>query len=251
MNHVASQTEATIVERCPRCPWDVIALERPDLRFPGTCNTWRCEYCGPRKARQKAAILAWARPERFITLTQAPEDWAALRKKVRVLKHELVADGRRFEMGWTVERGKETGMVHVHALQHGDYVPQAELQNRWGRIVDIRAIEGVRKATAYAMKEAVQVSGYAMKGAGDLEAHLDRNGGRGCHLSRGYLRGETQASVLELLQRERSEGEVLTWVLIRPGATLERLPGGLLRAAEIPPEMAQCSTIAPSLLAER
>jgi hypothetical protein len=223
----------------------VVAVERPDLRFPGTCKTWRCEYCGPRKARQKAAILAWAKPERFITLTQAPKDWGALRQKVRVLKRDLQVGGRRFEMAWTVEEGKDTGMRHVHALQHGDYVPQAELQQRWGRIADIRAIRGVREATAYAMKEAVQVSGYAMKGAADLDAHLDLNGGRGCHVSRGYLRGETQASVLELLQRERSEGEVLTWVLVRPGVKLARRPDGLLRAAEIPPEMAQCSTTAP------
>jgi hypothetical protein len=230
---------------------DVIALERPDLRFPAMCKTWRCEYCGSRKARQKAAILAWARPERFITLTQAPDDWSALRKKVRVLKHELLGAGLRFEVAWTVEEGKETGMRHVHLLQHGDYVPQAQLQDRWGRIADVRAIRGARKAVDYAMKEAVQVSGYAMKGAADLDAHLDRNGGRGCHLSRGYLRGETQASVLDLLQRERSEGEILTWVLIRPGATFEALANGLLRAVETPPEMAQCSTIAPSLLGVR
>ncbi len=226
---------------------DVVALERPDLRFPERCKTYRCRVCGPLKARQKATILAWARPERFITLTQAPEDWAALRKKVRVLKHVLQGEGLRSEMGWTVERGKETGMVHVHALQHGDYVSQRHLQDRWGRIVDIRAIKGARGAAQYAAKEALQVAGYVNKGAGDLEAHLDLNGGRVCHLTRGYLRGETQASVLELLQQERSEGEILTWVRIPQGMTVERLPGGLLRAAEIPPEMAQCSTIAPSL----
>ncbi len=221
-------------------------MERPELRFPGTCKTWRCEYCGPRKARQKAAILTWAKPERFITLTQAPKDWPALRQKVRALKHDLQGDGLRLEVAWTVEKGKETGMRHVHALQHGDYIPQAQLQERWGRIADIRAIRGVREAADYAMKEAVSVSGYAMKGAADLDAHLDLNGGRGCHVSRGYLRGETQASVLDLLQRERSEGEVLTWVLVLPGATLARLPSRLFRAAETPPEMAQCSTIAPS-----
>jgi hypothetical protein len=225
----------------------VVALERPELRFPGTCKVWRCEFCGPRKARQKAAILAWAKPERFITLTQAPENWTALRKKAAVLKRDLQADGLRLELAWTVEKGKETGMRHVHALQHGDYIPQAQLQKRWGRIADIRAIRGVRGAADYAMKEAVSVSGYAMKGAADLDAHLDLNGGRGCHVSRGYLRGETQASVLDLLQRERSEGEVLTWVLVLPGATLARRPNGLLRAAETPPEMAQCSTIAPSI----
>ncbi len=60
--------------RCPRSPWDVVAVERPDLRFPGTCKTWRYEYYKPRKARQKAAILVWAEPERFITLTQAPKN---------------------------------------------------------------------------------------------------------------------------------------------------------------------------------
>lgn len=102
-------------------------------------------------------------------------------------------------------------MRHIHALQHGDYVPQRVLQDAWGRIVHIRAIRGASQAANYAMKEARSVAGYAMKGShSDLLAHLDRNGGRGCHLSRKYLHGKRTRDVERLL---RPEQQGLTWML--------------------------------------
>lgn len=235
---IRESVEEIPVRRCPRVDLDVVALERPELRFPATCKTWRCEFCGPRKARQKAAVMAWAKPERFVTLTNAPENWQQLRQKVRDLVRSLRADGYKFEMGWTVEAGSKSGMVHVHGLQHGSYVPQAHLQQRWGAIADIRAVRGRKGAARYAMKEALAVSGYTMKEAGgNFDEHLERNGGRGCHMTRGYLRGETADSVLEQLQRQRMDGELLTWALVRRDV---EAPGGPLRAAAIPPEMAEC-----------
>lgn len=178
------------------CAWDGRLL-----RFPAGCSTWRCPWCGPQKGRRKAEIVAWAEPARFITLTQAPSSWQPLRQKMRKLTLKLRSAGRTVEWAWTVERGSKTGMIHVHALQHGDYLPQRELQQLWGRRVDIRRISDVDGAARYTTKHAARrVVGYTMKGVGaELEAHLDLNGGRGVHLSRGYLHGLRSAEVWALL----------------------------------------------------
>jgi hypothetical protein len=224
-------------ERCPRTPWDVICLDDLEKRFSGTCNTWRCVYCGPRKARQKAAVMTYAKPERFVTLTRAPKDWQTLRMKLRDLRRVLIEEGYQWELAWTVELTKK-GVPHVHGLQHGVYVPKKVLDRHWGAITDIKEIEGVRGAAGYAMKEACRVSGYAMKGIREIEAHLDRNGGRGMHLTRGYLRGQTTGEVLKQMQRDRNGGNDLRWMLIPKDAPAEAVKSGLLRAAAIPPEMA-------------
>lgn len=227
------------VARCPRVPWDVVAIEDPSLRFPATCKTWGCSYCGPRKARQKAALMSWARPERFVGLTDAPADWQTCRFRVRELARQLRKHGYRWEMAWTVEANPaRPDLRHIHGLQHGSYVPQKHLQALWGPIVDVRAIKGSRGAVAgYAMKEALQVVGYTAKGMGDLPRHLELNGGRGVHMTRRFLRGCTTDEALAQIQRQRY-GD-FTWVLVRRGVALSETGLGRLPAAAIPPEMAQ------------
>lgn len=189
-----------------------MCVERPQLRHPAGCDTWACPWCGPRQARRRAAVLAWAAPARFVTLTQAPDNWQALRARLRKLTLKVRAEGYACEWAWTVEQGTQTGMRHIHALQHGDYIPQRTLERLWSRRVDIRAIRGRAGAAAYAMKEAGRVAGYAMKGShGDLLAHLDRNGGRGCHYTRAYLHGRRLREVEAILWPSQPD---LTWVLV-------------------------------------
>lgn len=156
--------------------------------------------------------MAWAGPERFATLTNAPADWQKLRQKVRKLCLRLRNDGYRVEWAWTVERGSKTGMRHIHALQHGDFIPQAELQERWGAIVHIERVRGTAGAANYAMKEASRVTHYAVKGTtSDLAAHLALNGGRGYHISRRYLRGQRTRDVERLLS---DVDPTLHWIAI-------------------------------------
>lgn len=172
-------------------------------------------------------MIAWAQPERFVTLTQAPDSWQAVRQRMRTLTMRVRRAGYRCEWAWTVEKGAKTGMVHIHALQHGSYVPQAALQDLWGRIVHVRAIRGARSAAGYAMKEAGRVAGYAMKGThAQLLDHLDLNGGRGCHLSRGYLRGKRTREVEQLLTQGQ---ETLTWVLVPAVDTIDEATDRLHR----------------------
>lgn len=169
-------------------------------------------------ARRRARVLAWANPTRFVTLTQAPEEWQALRAKVRKLALTLRTEGYRTEWAWTVERGAKTGMKHVHALQHGDFIPQRRLQSAWGRIVHIERIRGAAGAATYALKEAQRVAGYSVKGAGaDLGEHLHLNGGRAYHLSRRYLHGERTRDVERIL--DGTDGR-LTWVLVPATTTI-------------------------------
>lgn len=196
---------------CERVDWHWINRVTAELRA-GRCRASWCPYCGPIEASWKARIAAAGgasgAPERFVTLTLAPEGWQPRRQKVRHLRHGLVRDGAAWEMAWTCERTK-SGLVHIHGLQKGDYVPQRELQRRWGAIVDIRKIKSARGAGAYAMKEARRVAGYASKEAGiDLESHLDLNGHRLMHFTRGYLGGDTQEAVRrQLVQAEEDSDQ--------------------------------------------
>jgi hypothetical protein len=212
---------------CPKKPYFVTAVERPDVRFPASCDAYRCPTCGPRKAEQAAAVMTWAIRRaaalygvrsRLVTLTNAPLTHQQRRQKVRDVtrwaRREL---GIEWELGWAVETGGKTGMVHIHAVQWGTQkIPQAVLQDRWGAIVDVRAVK-TPAAGIYAVKEALTVAGYAVKGgtsADTLAAHLDLNGGRAAHWSRGFLHGMTKREVLGEVRRELADGEALTWVLV-------------------------------------
>lgn len=159
------------------------------------CERSTCPVCGPRIAREKARVVAYMKPQRFGTLTLAPQDWQAARWQVKRWLRSLHRAGYEYEIAFTCELTK-SGLRHVHFLQRGAYVKQAELQDRWGAIVDIRAIHGARAAAGYALKEAMGVASYALKGTSDLREYLRLNGGRFVHPTRGYLSGRTQASIV-------------------------------------------------------
>lgn len=195
---------------CQRCFFHWRNVATGEL-IAGRCRASMCSYCGPFEAWWKARIIsnggATGPPERFAVLTLAPPVWSSLRTKMKNLRRYARERGIEWEQAWTVELGSKTGMRHVNVLQKGDFFSQAELQDLWGAIVHISALESVQKATEYALKEARKVSGYALKEAGKgLEEHLSINGWRLMHLSRGYLGGMTQASVrAEMLAQTKEE----------------------------------------------
>lgn len=198
---------------CERVDWHWFSLLTGQIA-PGRCRASWCPTCGPIEASWKARIAAnggsSGPPERFVTFTLAPDDWQKRRQKMRDLRRALRRDGIEWELAWTCELTK-TDLVHVHGLQKGDYVPQRHLQQRWGAIVDIRKIRSARGAASYAMKEARKVAGYTGKGAQlDLEGHLDLNGNRLMHFTRGYLGGDTQEAVRRTLVH--TEGDSDEWV---------------------------------------
>lgn len=159
--------------------------------WPADCDSGVCPTCGINRARVRARLITVRERQvdhpRFITLTQAPEDWQRRRMQVRDLARRLRGYGYRTEWIWVTERGKKTGMIHVHLVQYGDYIPQAALEEYWGDSrVDIRA--ATPNHGEYISKSAAKVASYIGKsGLEDLDQALDLNGGRLHHWSRGFF----------------------------------------------------------------
>lgn len=177
--------------------------------WPADCDTGTCSTCGVARARVRARLITercrTEKHPRFITLTEAPDDWQARRNQVRDLARRLRGDGVRCEWVWVTERGSKTGMIHVHAIQHGDYVPQRDLERLWGgRRVDIRT--AAPRHGEYISKTAARVAGYVGKTAVEhLDDALTLNGGRLHHWSRGFFGmpvREYRRSIADRMPRE-------------------------------------------------
>lgn len=187
---------------------------------PADCDTGVCQTCGVRRARARAAAITWRQREvgrsRLVTLTSCPDDWQQLRGQIRDYRKRILLSGNKCEWIWTVERGAKTGMKHVHAIQHGSYLPQKTLQSMWGdRIVDVRA---VRDAGGYISKSAARVAGYIGKGVSGgpdgLGIHLGLNGGRLHHWSRDFWGG---MSIREAVAAARTQATQEEWITVFAG----------------------------------
>lgn len=205
------------------CPVaDLVVLDRISLRsWPADCGVGTCARCGITRARRRARLITWtctqAQRPRFITLTNCPGDWQRRRAQVRDLRRRLVGDGFRNEWVWTTETGSLNGMIHVHAIQHGDYIPQRRLQELWGgRRVDIR--KATPRHGEYVSKSASRVSQYISKSAEHLDEALTLNGGRLHHWSRQFFGGPIRDA--ERRMREGTESDLI--VVRRGGGELER-----------------------------
>lgn len=96
-----------------------------------------------------------------------------------------------------VEKGSQTGMKHIHAVQWGDFVPIAQLEDSWPH--GSTGIEAARAATDYLAKGVLR---YVAKGIdGDpesVEEHMNLNGGRAAHWTRGFFLGHSRDSYRKL-----------------------------------------------------
>lgn len=183
--------------RCPnRREWVMVNTES-GVVVPARCGRNGCPYCLPLNARRRAGAMAWVGCARSITVTEVaprddPEPWQTVRRRYRrireYLQRESVDPGL---WGVFVERGEETGMVHVHVAQRGpNPIPKDALQEAshragagWTRIEKIRA---GAQFSAYVGKG---FSSYVGKGFSSANGHeaLTLNGGRLGHFSRGFF----------------------------------------------------------------
>lgn len=169
--------------RCRRCSRQVsaqtFALARTSLNG---CQAHRegrtCDFC-----RDNVPGRA-----RFITLTQAPEGWENTRAAIKVWLRNLRRRGYDMQTLTVVEKGSETGMKHVHAVQWGDYVPKEELSESWP--YGHTQIEAARAASDYLAKGVVRYVAKGLDGDGrSIEEHMNLNGGRAAHWTRGFFGG--------------------------------------------------------------
>lgn len=236
---LSSETGERALARCPRRGSTLLFdVNDPTRWIEAGCDAYVCPWCGPRKARQFSYGVTWVTTQvkqpRFLTLTQVPEDFQAVREEVKDLARRMRKEGFATEWAWTLEVGKQTGMRHLHAVQHGSYVPQRDLQRLWGRRVDIRTAKPQKAAVAgYIAKGAGPVVKYMNKGAQeDYAAWLELNGGRPFHSSRGFFLGLGVRGAVKAAREAQPGYERTQWAEASPAAARVYMDAQALPEAE-------------------
>lgn len=217
---------------CPKVgPGILYAREDPNIYMAITCDAYKCEVCGPKKVKNIQHTMAWAASQhersRFVTLTLAPLEWQVRRQRMRDLTRRVLARHSPWNVVWTTEVGSKTGMVHIHALQWGSFIPQADLERLWGARVDIRQVKSTPgDVSAYMTKGASAVTRYMSKGSvSGYSEWRDLNGGRPLHWSSGFLGGLTYR---QAAREARAGKREYTWCAVGPysiRAFLDQEPG--------------------------
>jgi transcription elongation factor len=145
--------------------------------------------------------------------------------------------GLGWNVMWTTESNPRLTGCHIHAVQWGSFVAQDVLQDRWGAIVDIRAIKSDTATVAnYVAKGAFAASQYLSKATGDdYPTWLALNGGRGLHWSRGYFHGLTAKEAVKAASRAAGlEGDTVWQQVTDPATVWEMYLGSLPDAISDP-----------------
>jgi hypothetical protein len=199
-----TEDESPAQDGCPNRRGLVLLCLETGEAVPVRCGRLGCDYCLVRNAMRRGLAIALMAPRRGITLTLAANEgdatpWATVRVRVKRTRDYVRRMGHEpGEWDYHVEANpKETG-YHVHAWQHGPYLPKRVLQEAahragggWTRIEEIRK---KREASSYGLKLAAAT--YGLKGA-DSEPHeyLRLNGRRLSHHSRNFYRSPTGARI--------------------------------------------------------
>jgi len=173
--------------------WSAVDRTTGEIAWDSTCDSARCYRCS-RTVSARSFVLARRAIEelnprhvRFVTLTLAPEDWQVVRQRMKDLARYLRRRGIAVRWLWVVEEGDKTGMKHVHAVQWGSFIPWRDLLGWWGARVQIEAADA---AVGYLGKNVIRYVGKGIDGDRDsIEAHMNLNGGRAAHWSRGFFNG--------------------------------------------------------------
>jgi hypothetical protein len=131
--------------------------------IPLFCGRWDCPVCGPKKRKIWFARLLSGKPDRLITVTHRPTTEYSPQEAATKLKRtwSRFADnqrrkGRDMEYAWCLQWHKN-GFPHLHILQRGAYIPQAELSLYFRKklnspIVDIRKNKSKNQAANYIIR---------------------------------------------------------------------------------------------------
>lgn len=207
----------------PQDQW-LLNLETGETR-PTRCGRLGCDFCVRANARRRAGAIKHAAPQRAILLTQVGDDWDTVRARVNRIRYDIAAAVGPFEWVWHVEPNPAGTGHHVHAWQHGNFVPQVTLasvarRRGCGGVVFVNRIRSTAGAATYGLKG----MGYGLKGV-DQDApdlYLSTNGKRLTHQSRGFFRDGASGEKLAVRAAERAAvktwGGGAEWVLVRLAA---------------------------------
>lgn len=205
------------------------------------CNTWGCEYCGPRKVWSLAFRVTRAKPNKLITLTCRPslyktprEAFDMLRRQVSELAKVLRRTTGPFEYMRVLEL-TQAGWPHFHLVARSPYIPHQLLSHTWARltnapVVDIRKIHDPKTTLRYVVK-------YLAK-----QTHVDFTRRRIAWTKNFFHKVETEPSEgLNLQQVERSK---LHWTVYMTtyleGECVEQIYGSVFGIADPTIHQQQC-----------
>lgn len=192
-------------DACPLAGATSVDITTGEVAWVPSCKNARCEACSRRVSSRTFALARRAadletehfkRWVRFLTLTQAPDGWEATRQAVKSWLLHLRREGYEMHVLWVVERGENKtpehphGMKHIHVIQRGDFIPKAVLEASWP-YGSTQIAAAKQAASDYLAKGVIP---YVAKGLDSenrevLEAHMNLNGGRAAHWSRGFFHG--------------------------------------------------------------
>jgi hypothetical protein len=172
------------------------------------CSSWSCPVCGPAKAYRLGLLAAYARPDRFITLSRAGTTPPEAFRRLKTLCKSLRRARKGIEYLAVVER-HQNGFWHLHVLQRGDFIPQRELSARassagMGSVVWIERVGGdPHQVAKYLVK-------YVTKDAGDLP-----KGTRRYATSRGFWPNGKASVEAMAFGAPRRASEDRSWEVLR------------------------------------
>jgi len=190
---------------CPRKPYWVVGNDKNqegvEIRVPANCDSYRCAICGPWKVRQKVRLMVWALARetwiRHWTFTLCPTEWQHCRNQIKDFLFRLREHGK-IEGAWAKEQNPKLTGYHIHMMTHGVFLDHWRVQEMWGgRHCWVSPLS--TKDVGYVAKM-YRLCGYMTKET-NMHRHLDLNGGRAVHFTRGFLRGWTSREVQRYLSK--------------------------------------------------
>lgn len=210
---------------CPNMQGFCMVSQSTGAVVPARCGRLSCWYCCRVNAKKRALAIAYARPEREVTLTLVGESWPQIRDRIKNLASLVRKEVGACEFVYHVERNPQQTGQHVHAWQHGNFIPQRLLSATarklgMGQVVHVSRLRSVGAASRYGLKGLT----YGLKGVlaeQEGSAYLDANGKRLTHQTRNFFRSP-QGGKLPVREAERlaaaaanAGGDQGPWVLIR------------------------------------
>lgn len=213
---------------CPNLVGWVMVNRATGQVVPARCARNKCPHCLGLNAFRRSRAVAAAQPSRVILLTQAadtedPDPWPTVRNRVNRTREYLKRDG--IDPGyWAyfVERGDDTGMVHVHVAQHGPAKVHKEALQEAAHMAGCgwSSVNAMRQRKGFAHYVGKGFARYVGKGftAEDAAENLRLNGGRLGHFSRGFFTDNGQpigvkaAEKIALASEDDTPGD---WIFMR------------------------------------
>lgn len=192
--------------------WRWVHRETGETRLGMRCRRNGCEYCCRVNATRRALAIAFARPERALTITgladsSMSDPWPRIRVQMKRLRDYAARAGSDLgDWVWHVEQNPNGTGFHAHIWQHGgmvdlDVLRAAALRAGAGNWLHASRIRSSAGAAQYGLKGL----GYGMKGVQSAaDNYLRLNGGRLTHQTRDFFRGHNvrRAEVLALEEQD-------------------------------------------------